>query len=119
MPNIHYWLNAFLCLVAPYNVKISDSGGATIVTNSTTVNNGDSLVFDCTAAGGPANMYCWFKDNMLFDNEVNITSVEVTDGGLYECRVSNDAGNSTASVTINGGYSLLCLRCDVLLFVDL
>ena len=100
---------------------ITDSDGATIVTNSTTVNNGDSLVLNCIADGGPANMYRWFKDNMLFDNDsvVNITSVEATDGGLYECRVSNDAGNSTANVTINGEYSVVCLRCDVLLSVDL
>ena len=99
---------------------ITDSN-AMAVTNPTTLNNGDSLVLDCTAAGGPANMYRWFKDNMLFDNDsvVNITNVEATDGGLYECRVSNDAGNSTTSVTINGEYSLLCLKCDVLLSVDL
>ena len=99
---------------------ITDSS-AVAVTNPTTMNNGDSLVLDCTAAGGPANMYRWFKDDMLFDNDsvVNITSVEATDGGLYECRVSNDAGNSTASVTINGEYSVVCLRCDVLLSVDL
>ena len=102
-------------------MTITDSDGATIVANSTTVNNGDSLVLNCTINGGSANMFRWFKDNMLFDNGsvVNITSVEATDGGLYECRVSNDAGNSTASVTINGEYSELCLRCDVLLSVDL
>jgi len=82
---------------------ITDSSAMAVI-NPTTLYNGDFLVLNCTAAGGPANMYRWFKDNMLFDNDsvVNITSVEATDGGVYECRVNNDAGNSSVYITING-----------------
>jgi len=86
---------------------ISDSNAMAVI-NSTTIYNEDSLLLNCDAAGGPANTYHWFKDNILFVNVsvVNITSVEATDGGLYECRVSNGAGNSSANVTINGEYGI-------------
>jgi len=91
---------------------ITDSN-AVAVTNPTTTNNEDSLLLNCIAEGGPANIYSWFKDNLLFDNDsvVNITSVEATDGGLYECRVSNDAGNSSANVIINGECGVYDQNC--------
>jgi len=111
----------FLYLVAPHNVMITNSN-TTAITNSTTVNNGDSLTLNCTAAGGPENKYHWLKKNTILINDsvVNITSVEATDGGLYECRVSNDAGNTSDSITINGerGICIICLRCDDLFSVD-
>jgi len=82
---------------------ITDSNSMAVI-NPTSINNTDSLILNCSAGGGPANMYRWFKNDMLFDNDsvVNITSVEATDGGVYECRVSNDAGNSSVNITING-----------------
>ena len=92
-----------LCLVAPSNVMITDSDGVTISSNTTNVGNGNGLVLNCTASGGP-NMFNWFKDDMLFNasSVVSISSVEATDGGFYECRISNDAGNSLVNVTVYG-----------------
>ena len=101
----------FLCLVAPYNVMITDSDGVTISRNTISVDNGNPFVLNCTASGGP-NMFNWFKDDMLFNasSVVSISSVEATDGGFYECRISNDAGNSSVNVTVYGECTIYHLN---------
>ena len=69
------------------------------------VEYGDVLTLNCTASGGPANMFLWYKDDVLLqrnNNILNITTVSASDGGLYECVVNNTAGNSTADITIYG-----------------
>ena len=72
------------------------------------VEYGDVLTLNCTASGGPDNMFYWFKDDALLqrndNNILNITTVSAADGGLYECVVNNTAGNSTANITIYGKF---------------
>jgi len=82
---------------------ITDSDGVIISRNTTSVDNGNPLVLNCTASGGP-NMFSWFKDDILFNasSVVSISSVEAANGGFYECRISNDAGNSSVNVTVYG-----------------
>ena len=71
-----------------------------------TVDNGDNLILNCTASGGPNNIFYWFKDGNFLsqstDGILNIGSVAATDGGLYECVVNNTAGDSSANITIYG-----------------
>ena len=68
--------------------------------------NGDNLTLTCTASGGPSNMFCWVKDGDDItgstDSMLNLTDVTVDEGGLYECVVNNDAGYSSANITIHG-----------------
>ena len=73
------------------------------------VEYGDVLTLNCTASGGPDNMFYWFKDNVFLEvsNFLNITTVSAADGGLYECVVNNTAGSSTANITVNGKSCLL------------
>ena len=74
------------------------------------VEYGDVLTLNCTTAGGHDNMFQWYKDNIMLeentDSILNITDVTADDGGLYECVVNNTAGNSSANITIYGMSSL-------------
>ena len=97
-------LRSFLWFSAvPHNVTITDSTGAAILTNSTTVDIGDALVLNCNASGGPGNTYRWFKDDVSFDTDriLYISSVKATEKGQYECRASNYAGYSSAKVNVS------------------
>ena len=67
---------------------------------------GDNLLLTCTASGGPSNMFHWVKDGDDItgstDSMLNLIDVTADDGGLYECVVNNEAGNSSADITIYG-----------------
>ena len=79
------------------------------------VEYGDVLVLNCTASGGPDNMFFWYKDNVLLEGDyehiLELTSVSAADGGLYECVVNNTAGNGTANITT---YGRSCLSLNTL-----
>ena len=68
--------------------------------------NGDTLILTCTASGGPSNMFRWVKDGDDItgstNSMLNITDVTADDGGLYQCVVNNEAGNSSADINIYG-----------------
>ena len=92
-------------IVAPYNVNIT---AGDIMDRPATVEYEDDLLLTCIASGGPNNMFQWFKDDDLLDentdNILYITNITADDGGLYECVVNNTAGNSSANITIYGMY---------------
>ena len=82
---------------------------------------GDVLTLNCTTFGGPDNMFYWFKDDILLQENTNnvliITSVSAADGGLYECVVNNTAGDSSANVTIYGWFCVSLNTLYVLYFI--
>ena len=69
-----------------------------------TLNRGDSVTLQCTSMGGPGNTFRWFLNNFLLLGETSPTlirqNVTVADGGMYNCIVSNTAGNNGASTSI-------------------
>ncbi len=64
----------------------------------------DSINFTCNSEGGPGNMFQWRKDGVDVTGEtpsiLQITSVDVDDGGEYTCIVGNSAGNNSANFTL-------------------
>ena len=82
--------------------------------------NGDNLTLSCTASGGPSNMFRWVKDDndiiVSTDSMLNLTDVTADEGGLYECVVNNDAGNSSASINI---YGRTCISHNTLYIYDI
>ena len=82
--------------------------------------NGDTLRLTCTASGGTSNMFLWVKDGIDItgstDSMLNITGVTADEGGLYECVVNNEAGNSFASITI---YGRTCISHNTLYIYDI
>ena len=95
-----------IIVVAPYDLMITAGFNGDVAVRPAIVEYGDELTLNCTASGGPANMFRWFKDDVLLqgnnDNVLEITAVRAADGGLYECMVNNTAGNSTVNITIYG-----------------
>ena len=96
--------------VAPYDVMIPADFNGDVEARPVVVEYGDVLVLNCTASGGPDNMFFWYKDDFLlegiYENILELTAISAADGGLYECVVNNTAGNSTANINIYGRYCL-------------
>ena len=87
----------FTCTVSPQgSVKISP------VKINTTVNS--TVNVNCSGEGGPNNMFEWRKQGTVVSNNsiLEFPVVTGTDGAVYECTVSNAAGNETRNVTLTG-----------------
>ena len=65
----------------------------------------------CTAKGGPNNMFEWSKQGVIVSNSdvLELTMITGSDGGLFVCNVTNDAGYGTANTSVTGMYSILLL----------
>lgn len=88
---------------------------------SVTIQSGPSLTISCTFSGNPRPRISWYIDDNVITSDIsrgastsneiingglvkshlNLTKVNVMDGGLYTCRGSNDRGESSHSNRIN------------------
>ena len=94
--------------MAPFNVTIH---------GSTQYIYGDTLELNCTSEGSPTLQYSWSRKtsngNMfpagatINNNTIIIHNLYVSDGGHYTCTVSNEAGNFSATTTVNVGGKVL------------
>ena len=91
-----------LCVCVAVSPEDSVLAEPTVSNNSL----GDNQTFNCSAMGGPGNMFSWIRlyDNVTVGNTSSLTvSVEgADDGGMYRCEVTNLAGNGSDTVTLNG-----------------
>ena len=93
----------FLHLVAPYNV---------VIMGNNTYDNGDQLELNCLSEGGPDLEYSWSRTNTFSNDTVTnlntliISDLATVDGGEYTCFVTNDAGTSMNTITVNGELKL-------------
>ena len=85
-------------LVSPQgSVEISPINIATIFNSTVTIS--------CFAKGGPNNMFQWSKQEtgVISSNSVlEFQMIIGSDGAVYECTVSNAAGNETRNVALTG-----------------
>ena len=60
----------------------------------------------CTAQGGPNNMFEWSKLGVIVSNNdvLELTMITGSDGGVYQCTVTNDAGSGANSTSVIGMY---------------
>ena len=60
----------------------------------------------CLAEGGPNNMFEWSKQGVTVSNSdvLELTMITGSDGGVYVCTVTNDAGSDTATTSVTGMY---------------
>ena len=74
---------------------------STVLTN---FNSSESIT--CTAEGGPDSMLEWRRQGMapvISSNSVfELTMITGSDGGVYECTVTNNAGSDTANTLVTG-----------------
>ena len=62
---------------------------------------GGVATFNCTADGGPYNMFEWlFMDIVVFTGPMYTVYANETTFGDYTCRVSNDAGSGSDTSTL-------------------
>jgi len=58
----------------------------------------------CNAQGGPNNVFEWRLNGMIIsgasDPVLSIAMVTSSDGGEYQCRVTNSAGSDANTATI-------------------
>ena len=99
----------FVIVVAPYDVTITADSGGVLMNRPAVVEYGNNLTLTCGTSGGPDNTFSWFKEDMSIGNTsiLSISSVTPADGGVYQCMVSNDAGNSITNITIYGKFVAL------------
>ena len=100
---------------------VSPEGSVEIspVSITTTVNSTENIT--CSDEGGPNNMFEWSKQGagvVSNDDVLQFPMITGTDGAVYECTVSNAAGNETINVTLTGTFMLVEFVClSVCLFV--
>ena len=77
------------------SVKITPSGNIFPSLNST-------VNLTCVAEGGPNNRFVWRRNGEIVSNNASLelTVITSSDGGMYECTVTNDAGSGTATTLV-------------------
>ncbi|XP_072033613.1 uncharacterized protein [Amphiura filiformis] len=92
----------------PQNVSIRNSQ-TNKTENTVKVKEGNPLSLSCNAEGYPTpNNYTWYKDNGKNKHRINdwighfqrFHSINKTDDGYYECKVSNSQGSSYSVIQI-------------------
>ena len=87
------------CAVAPYNV---------VIMGDNTYDIGDQLELNCSSEGGPDLEYSWSRTNSFLattttnTSTLTISDLATVDGGNYTCAVTNDAGTSNYTISVNG-----------------
>ena len=63
---------------------------------------GEQLVLNCLANGGPQLEYAWiFEGNEIASTPtLTIDNVTASNGGDYTCNVTNDAGYDNNNITV-------------------
>ena len=62
---------------------------------------GDSVVLNCTARGGPDNIFSWnYNGTTAYNQTLTITNLTVSNALTYTCTVGNLAGNGTDTTQI-------------------
>ena len=107
--------NSYISVVSPEEGVLVFPFGDILTNFNSTIN------LTCLAQGGPDNMFVWRKEGMIVSNNsvLELTMITGSDGGVYECTVTNDAGSDMYNTTVFGMcYILLlywviviCLQC--------
>ena len=75
--------------------------------------NNNFAVLNCTALGGPDNVYIWTRlsDGIVVANTsvLRVMVKSAHDGSIYQCTIRNNAGNISSNATLNGKQLLLLL----------
>ena len=82
---------------------VSPEGSVMVSVSSNIANISSNITFNCSAMGGPQNIYRWMMNGeTIGDNESTllVNDIDASSGGNYTCFVSNAAGNDSASITL-------------------
>ena len=78
-----------------------------IITGNITYPQGEQLVLNCPADGGPQLNYVWtFSGNEIGSTQtLTINNVNAANGGDYTCTVTNDAGSDNNIITVYSKFT--------------
>jgi len=80
-----------------------------------TYSYGNQLELTCSSEGGPNLEYSWSRINTFSaitttnTSTLTISDLATVDGGNYTCTVTNDAGTSSATITVYSESFVLCI----------
>ena len=93
------------------HISVVSPAGSVFITPITSIltNFNSTVNLTCMAEGGPDNMFVWRRQGMIVINNsvLELTMITGSDGGVYECSVTNDAGSDMNSTTVIG----MCNSC--------
>lgn len=60
----------------------------------------------CVGDGGPDNTLEWRRNGVVISNNniLVLTMITGSDGGMYQCIVTNGAGSENETSTLTGGH---------------
>ena len=75
---------------------------ATVSSDQQVYNAGQDAILNCSAMGGPGNVFQWQRNGSDIENSSTLilSNVSAFTGGEYSCIVTNAAGNNTANLTL-------------------
>ena len=87
-----------------FSYTVSPQGSVKISPLKITTTVNSTVNVNCSSEGGPNNMFEWRKQGTVVSNNnvLEFLMITGTDGAVYECTVSNAAGNETTNVTLTG-----------------
>ena len=101
----HLLTNSYFSVVSPEGSVIILPPGEILTSFNSSMN------LTCTAQGGPNNMFEWRKQGVVVSNNsvLELAMITSSDGGTYQCTVTNDAGSGTANVSLIGTCFIILL----------
>ena len=85
---------------------VSPKGSVQISPGDVPTSFNSNLTLTCANEGGPNNMFEWRQNGMIISGAngpvLSIPIVTGSDGGDYQCNVTNAAGSDDDTVTITG-----------------
>ena len=81
------------------------------------INRTDSATLHCNAGGGPDNTYQWYHDNRLLQGRtqptLSLNIVGISDGGDYNCTVTNAAGSGSSTSVVLSECAYYCTTVQI------
>ena len=87
----------YVIILSIHKITVSPNGSVAVFPDEVSASFGDNVTFNCSAKGGPHNVFRWLKDGEILPDEefdvLTIYNVNATmHGGRYTCLVNNTAG---------------------------
>ena len=83
---------------------MSPEGSVAVSPEMVIADVGGTVIFNCSAQGGPDNTYQWQNDGEDLMNETDanliVSNITARNGGNYTCVVSNAAGNDSVTAVL-------------------
>ena len=95
-----------MSIAVPIFLFTVSPAGSVVVTPTINSQQLSTEMLTCLAMGGPGNVFTWtkFDDGSVVNMtaDISIMVMDASDGGAYQCSVTNSAGNDTAQTVVNG-----------------